>query len=244
MVQTQVYYLSRNPLYEKKKPYTLEFLVDPEDEKNGMRKTNVIVIKRSLAIQEIESPNDFKLSDDGFYVLKEETELDVAEALMNREGVEAAYSRQLEIIPTKHFPEKRDERFPTTTDEPITVIHEQPARLAHSDYSAPGAILQLKSSFPGQERYFEGRDFDMNVWGPLVGPNDDWPLTVCDYMSLDAENDTVAADRVHRDQVGENQLFFSGGTTSRGNSPRTFWCSETPTLLAHARVSTFHTPIS
>ncbi len=39
--------------------------------------------------------------------------------------------------------------------------YEQPARLAHSDYTPLGALLQLKSSFPGQEKYFEDKEFDM-----------------------------------------------------------------------------------
>jgi len=39
--------------------------------------------------------------------------------------------------------------------------YEQPARLAHSDYTPLGALLQLRSSFPGQENHFENEEFDM-----------------------------------------------------------------------------------
>lgn len=54
---------------------------------------------------------------------------------------------------------QRDERFPS--DAVAVVEHEQPACLAHSDFSVHGAILQLKASFPGQEEYFQDRNFDI-----------------------------------------------------------------------------------
>jgi hypothetical protein len=115
------------------------------------------------------------------------------------------------------------------------ITHEQPARITHSDYSVDGAMLQLRDSFPNQEEYFEDKEFDMiksettsylvdseyhyavlcaangcrdSVWRPLLGPNDDWPLAVCDYTSIDPQNDIISADRLHKDRVGENQLLF------------------------------------
>jgi hypothetical protein len=54
---------------------------------------------------------------------------------------------------------KRDERFPS--DIKVIVSHEQPASLAHSDYSVQGAKLALRDAFPGQEKYYENRDYDM-----------------------------------------------------------------------------------
>lgn len=54
---------------------------------------------------------------------------------------------------------KRDERFPS--ENVVVVTHEQPAVLAHSDYSVDGAIMQLQASFPGQEAYFKSREYDM-----------------------------------------------------------------------------------
>lgn len=116
------------------------------------------------------------------------------------------------------------------------ITHEQPARITHSDFSINGAMLQLRDTFPDQEKYFEDKEYDMiksehafiylintelryallctadasrdSVWRPLVGPNDDWPLAVCDYMSIDPKNDIISADRLHKDRIGENQLLF------------------------------------
>jgi len=102
---------------------------------------------------------------------------------------------------------ERHKQFPS--EQTAITKHEQPACVAHSDYSVRGAILQLKSSFPGQEKYFEDKEFDMiNVWRPLIGPNDDWPLAVCDYSSINIGKDVTPADRLFEDRLGENQLLF------------------------------------
>jgi len=98
---------------------------------------------------------------------------------------------------------KRDERFPS--EEQAIVSHEQPACLEHSDYSVDGAMLQLKASFPGQEEFYKTAEFGItNVWRPLLGPNDDWPLALCDYTSIDSEHDIAIADLLHVSRIGEN----------------------------------------
>jgi len=46
-------------------------------------------------------------------------------------------------------------------EEMAIVPYEQPACLAHSDFSVDGTLLQLKASFPGQEEFFQGKDLDL-----------------------------------------------------------------------------------
>ena len=46
------------------------------------------------------------------------------------------------------------------------------------------------------------------MWRPLIGPNNDWPLALCDYTSLDVGHDIVTADLLHYNRVGENQLLY------------------------------------
>ena len=111
---------------------------------------------------------------------------------------------------------QRDERFPS--DAVAVIEHEQPACLAHSDFSVQGAISQLKAFFPGQQEYFEGKKFDIlksvlpnlihnkfvsllrvhSAWRPLVGPNNDWPLALCDYTSINPDHDITVTDVLHR----------------------------------------------
>ena len=47
-----------------------------------------------------------------------------------------------------------------------------------------------------------------SAWRPFAGPNNDWPLALCDYTSIDPDHDIIVADVLHRDRVGENQLLW------------------------------------
>ena len=47
-----------------------------------------------------------------------------------------------------------------------------------------------------------------SVWRVLKGPNNDWPLAVCDHRSINTETDVVANDVLHKDTVGENWLLY------------------------------------
>lgn len=54
-----------------------------------------------------------------------------------------------------------------------------------------------------------------SIWRVLAGPNNDWPLGLCDYASIDPEKDTIPNDMLSRTAVGENELLFA--------SPRHEW---------------------
>jgi len=216
MVSTTIQYLAREKLYESEKPYSAEFEIEEQD---CTKKTNYILSTQPVTVYEIQLPNRFNLDVHGFCTLKSGTKLRVQDALTQPEAVESAYMDEIKAILHKHFPEyrrlegmefvvrKRDERFPS--DDLAVVTHEQPACLAHSDYSVDGALLQLRASFPGQEEYFQDEEYDIiNVWRPLVGPNDDWPLALCDFTSIDPEHDLAAADLLHVNRVAENQLLY------------------------------------
>ena len=47
-----------------------------------------------------------------------------------------------------------------------------------------------------------------SVWRVLKGPNNDWPLAVCDYQSINLEHDVIPNDVLHEDCVGENWLLY------------------------------------
>ena len=48
----------------------------------------------------------------------------------------------------------------------------------------------------------------LSVWQILTGPNDDWPLALCDFRSIDLGKDAIPTDRLHEDHIGENELLF------------------------------------
>lgn len=53
-----------------------------------------------------------------------------------------------------------------------------------------------------------GRVIDpRSVWRPLTGPTDDWPLALCDYTTINTEEDIRLNDAIRRDLVDENSLL-------------------------------------
>lgn len=46
-----------------------------------------------------------------------------------------------------------------------------------------------------------------SVWRLLKGPNNDWPLALCDYQSIDFEADVLPNDVLHKGNVGENEIL-------------------------------------
>lgn len=118
--------------------------------------------------------------------------------------------------------------------------------------------------FPGREQYYSDRDFDLlkyiilcaihrdsndtadlvlsSVWRVIKGPNNDWPLALCDHQSIDFGADVLPNDVLHKDHIGENEILHKASghawyylsdqiiedlivfrnTDSRGVRPRTY----------------------
>lgn len=168
-VQTTVQYLARSELYETEKPYSTDFELD--DQLLTGHKSNYSLSTSPVSITAIVNPEDFDLDVHGFSVVKAYVSLLAEDALQRPREVENSYFAEIEAILHKRFPQykrfegmefvvrKRDERFPS--DGVAVVDYEQPACLAHSDYSVSGALLQLHASFPRQESYFKDKQFGM-----------------------------------------------------------------------------------
>ncbi|CVK99418.1 uncharacterized protein FMAN_02260 [Fusarium mangiferae] len=212
----QLPYLKRDDLYRHQKPYTTDFAIDhiPDSVASNHRfdYQNVHVVDAQ------DSPGKFDLERHGFCFVKAETAISI-ESANDTEYVRDIYFPQVEkalhmalpgyerIDYLDHLVRIRDEAFPDKVGEPTT--YAQPACLPHSDFSKHGGFLAMKEFFPGQEPFFENRDFDLiNVWRVLRGPNNDWPLAVCDYQSVDLEVDTIKCDVLHESCVGENVVLF------------------------------------
>lgn len=214
MLKTKVRYLARDDLYSAEKPYSADFAVD---ERNGAKRSNIITTDCDVQVMPVTNRDVFDMNVNGFCILNEDTSLTLEDALDRPEEAELKYHAELEQILHKHFPEYTRlegldfvvrRRHPHYPSERVEIVkYEQPAAVAHSDYTPGGAIQQLKGSFPGQEAHFLDKEYDMiNVWKPLVGPNNDWPLALCDYSTIQPA-DIVQADVLHVDRITENQLL-------------------------------------
>ncbi|KAI1740721.1 hypothetical protein F4680DRAFT_447578 [Xylaria scruposa] len=215
-ILTRLPYLKKDDLYLKEKPYTTDFAVDHIPGADASN--HLFEYQNHIIVDAQRNPRKFNLEDHGFCFIKSKTSI-VHEAVYDDKYVKNVYFPEMERILHKalpgyeridyldHLVRVRDTSFP---EKPGKVTkNAQPAALPHSDFSKHGGHLAMKQFFPGQEKYFENRDFDLiNVWRVLQGPNNDWPLAVCDYGSVDLDVDTIDCDVLHEQALGENILLF------------------------------------
>ncbi len=80
----------------------------------------------------------------------------------------------------------------------------EPAANVHNDYtekSAPQRVRDLLAPAAAEAR-LQRRYVEMNIWRPIKGPVQAWPLAVCDAGSV-APQDLVPSERRYPDRVGE-----------------------------------------
>jgi hypothetical protein len=79
------------------------------------------------------------------------------------------------------------------SDPSLLADNRSPAHSVHSDFTAAGALHQLETIVPDEQernRLLAGRVLVINVWRPLKTIQRD-PLAVCDWSSLDIENEGI-----------------------------------------------------
>jgi hypothetical protein len=80
----------------------------------------------------------------------------------------------------------------------------EPAASVHNDYtdkSAPQRVRDLLEPEEAEAR-LRRRYVELNVWRPIAGPVEAWPLAVCDAASVE-RRDLVPSERRYPDRVGE-----------------------------------------
>ncbi|KAJ2994000.1 hypothetical protein NUW58_g1671 [Xylaria curta] len=214
-LSTTMNYVARLDIFNTEKAFSTDF---PVSSVPGARRSNHEVEQTTVQVHPIENESQFNIDIHGFCVIKAKTNLDPDQAFANGEEVKRAYWEQIEKILAQKFPEytriegfdftvrKRDEDFPAVSR--LYQDHEQPLRSPHIDWTAKGSKLQLRDSFPGQDHIWLDKDYDIiNVWRPLLGPNNDWPLAMCDWTSIDQDEDVLLNDAIRRDKVDENAIL-------------------------------------
>ncbi len=102
----------RDDKYNTEKPYEVELEIE---ERDGVRKSNLVLANMPVTISPIESLDAFQLNVHGFCILQETLELDPDAALRSPEDVERSYFDSLVEILHRRFPEyKRIEPFELT----------------------------------------------------------------------------------------------------------------------------------
>jgi hypothetical protein len=110
-----------------------------------------------------------------------------------------------------HQIRKRHPLFPLSTGEDY--VYGQPLRAAHVDLvrSSADQLIQERLG-PQASAVLKGKYLVANVWHPLKGPNDDWPLALCDVAALDPQRDLEVADYVTETTSREHCLLYARDT--------------------------------
>ncbi|KAI0448369.1 hypothetical protein F5B21DRAFT_497736 [Xylaria acuta] len=213
--KTTIPYLKRDPLYKKIKPFSASFRVENVTEEQS---SNHMFEYKPAVVHDVRGhESDFDLDTNGFCFMKQSTFLTSEKANNIAEHQEQYFDEIAEFL-YRAFPQysrfecmdlqvrKRHPDFPNSVGK--RVDFDQPAGLPHCDFSTGGAVIQMTEAFPGQDQHWKGQDFDLlNIWRVLKGPNDDWPLAVCDGQTVDNTNDCVTNDALYLDGFGENWLM-------------------------------------
>ncbi|KAJ3535230.1 hypothetical protein NM208_g7222 [Fusarium decemcellulare] len=207
-VETTIPFLARDKRYNEEKPYGADF---PIDNIEGAKITNHVFETHPVTVYDVRTRDEpLDLERNGSCFIKAKTSLMSQEASRTKTPPMTKYIDEVIDVLRRNFPQylrHRSPSFPDGHGEPVEFA--QPATLPHTDFSISGAFMRMEEVFPGNSDDYKGRNFDLiNVWRVLAGPNDDWPLAVCDYLSVDIEHDITTNDALHLTRVGENWLLY------------------------------------
>ncbi|KAK0730145.1 hypothetical protein B0H67DRAFT_560930 [Lasiosphaeris hirsuta] len=215
-VHVDLPYLARSPLFQTEKPYATVF--DVSGNPAATATNHVIELNEHDVVNARHLPEGtFSLEANGFEFLRRPNCLDASTAydqdLVNtrfrqemKDVLRSRFPQYTSIIYLDHTVRKRSPMFPSKPGTPVT--SPQPAALPHFDFTTRGSFIRMSQLYPGEPEVYQDREFDLiNIWKVLAGPNNDWPLAVCDYQSVDFANDHVANDVINERTVGENGLM-------------------------------------
>ena len=85
-------------------------------------------------------------------------------------------------------------------------MNRQPVPLIHVDQTTESAIARLRMHLPSDqaEALLQGRFQIVNMWRPISHPAVDWPLALCDYRSLDVDEDLMEVTLKFAKREGKN----------------------------------------
>jgi hypothetical protein len=164
----------------------------------------------SVLIRNARLEQQLSLDHQGFQLLRHET---AVHDFYDRAEVERVYYPEIEVLLKQATGAEKVVIF----DHQVRNIQlfrkgEKQARdyglTVHNDYTATSGPRRVRDHLPPEEaeQRLQNRFAEINVWRPIRGPVESWPLAVCDALSIESK-DFVPADFVYRDKVGEVYRF-------------------------------------
>lgn len=175
---------------------------------NHVKLTNHRYEYSTVVIQDMRSisPYDmspFTLDRSGFTVLSDilnasQIESDHAIKTQYFEHIRALLLRTFphytDIFYAGHLQRRRHPAFPHALPNSVEgeLHYAQPLTVPHLDYTPTSAAQRLAQLCGPGENTAVDKPFDqLNVWRVTQGPNNDWPLALCDFRTVDLARDAV-----------------------------------------------------
>ncbi|KAL4936542.1 hypothetical protein BDV06DRAFT_204810 [Aspergillus oleicola] len=221
-------YLKWQELYKTEKPF--QILIDLPDNTEGQRQTNLEFYDGSeVDITDVRGmPRSLDIDIHGFTYAHHDSCLR-NEDFFDKEKVESIYLPECEELlrATLAGVDKvhvfnwlvRDtgsspaEGRRVDMNDPLALLGA--ARVAHIDQTIPSAVERVYIELGSEaERLLQGRLRLINLWRPINGPVENWPLALCDGRTI-SPGARVESDRVRRK--------YTGGTTFVLEEPNQTW---------------------
>lgn len=197
----------------------------PEDEKpyhlmygdlSGLPKTNLVRQWRDTVIKDIRGSEDtLDYDKTGIAIRRLDSRMSYDD-FADDARITGVYYRELEkflerllgakaVIVFRHCIRKRHPSFPVSIGEKYDF--EQPTSIAHVDATALSTIEELSKHEKRLADAVVGSTIKrvqwVNVWKPLRGPVNDWPLAFCDASTVETK-DLAVTDMVYPTYYTEN----------------------------------------
>ncbi|KAJ7248221.1 hypothetical protein B0H12DRAFT_722818 [Mycena haematopus] len=101
----------------------------------------------------------------------------------------------------------------------------QPVIQTHIDQTSKSAVDRVHRHLPAEDvpELLKHRFQIINLWRPISHPAVDWPLALCDFRSVDPQNDVLAVALIYPDREGETY-----GVNYNPNQRWTYFSAVTP----------------
>ena len=178
-------------------------------ERTGSYREHTVAIYNGRPIAD-----ELSLEKQGFLLMTSETEV---KNFWDEDEVRSVYYPEVEALVKRVSGAERVVIFDHTLrsgDQATQEAHfaRQPLNVVHNDYTEWSGPQRVRDVLPEEaEALLAHRFAVIQVWRPIRGLVQSWPLAICDARSLPAE-DLIAAERRHPDRVGEiYQVAYSPG---------------------------------
>jgi hypothetical protein len=197
-VEAELNYLA--PMRERPRSYA-------DDPPPGLPRTNAAHETHRVRIRDLRAaPEAASLDGQGFEVAGHTTEVG---DFLDEEEVRRVYYPEAEALLKQVTGADRVFVFDATTRRRVPGLEDrrdgprQPASRVHVDHTARSGPQRVRDLLPDDaEELLRGRVQVINIWRPIRGPLQDYPLAVADARSVGSD-DLVPTDLVYRHRIGE-----------------------------------------